>query len=44
MAVLQLLAWGAFTVGVVVDEGATWLELDLADPALVRAPTDWQTR
>lgn len=43
-AVLQLVAWGAFTVGVVADNGATMLELDLADPKLVTAPTDWQAR
>lgn len=44
MAVLQVLAWGAFTVGVVVDDGATLLELDLSNSALVEAPTDWQAR
>lgn len=43
-AVLQLVAWGAFTVGAVADNGETLLELDLADPQLVDAPSDWQAR
>lgn len=43
MATLVLTAWGAFTVGAIVD-GAVPLELDLADPSKVKAPRDWQAR
>jgi hypothetical protein len=36
-ATLELKSWGAFTVGVLADEGATELELDLAaDPSFPR--------
>jgi hypothetical protein len=31
-AIQKLIAWGAFTVGVLADDGETALELDLADP------------
>ena len=41
-AELRLLAWGAFTVGAVVDDGATRLELDLAD--LESAPQTFRER
>jgi hypothetical protein len=43
---LELIAWGAFTTGAVVDDPAspTLLELDLADRSLVDAPADWRDR
>ena len=43
-AALDLLAWGAFTVGALCDGGATRLELDLADSPNVTAPADWRAR
>ncbi|MEO8569203.1 MAG: pYEATS domain-containing protein [Ginsengibacter sp.] len=42
IAKLQLLAWGAFTVGVECDQGATQLEIDLA--ALENAPQLFRQR
>ena len=41
-ATLTVLAWGAFTVGAIADEGQTRLELDLAE--LPNAPTDFRLR
>jgi hypothetical protein len=41
-AELEVVAWGAFTVGVLADEGATKLELDLSE--VEGAPTDWRGR
>lgn len=42
VAELKLRAWGAFTVGVLADEGRTKLELDLAE--LEDAPEDFRSR
>jgi hypothetical protein len=42
IARLDLIAWGAFTVGAVADGGATRLELDLAD--LAEAPEPFRAR
>jgi len=42
VAELRLTAWGAFTVGVLADEGRTRLELDLAE--LSDAPEDFRNR
>jgi hypothetical protein len=39
---LKLTAWGAFTVGVLADEGRTKLELDLSE--LEDAPEDFRSR
>ena len=39
---LSLVAWGAFTVGAVVDQGATTLELDLQD--IEDAPDEFRIR
>lgn len=41
-AVLRVKAWGAFTAGVLADNGETRLELDLAD--LETAPMDFRMR
>jgi hypothetical protein len=41
-ALLRLKAWGAFTVGVLADEGETMLELDLAE--LESAPMDFRSK
>lgn len=41
-AVLELIAWGAFTVGASADNGATTLELDLS--AVQDAPTEFRER
>lgn len=41
-AELHLKAWGAFTVGALADDGATKLELDLAE--LADAPADFRAR
>lgn len=41
-AELEVKAWGAFTVGALMDEGTTKLELDLSH--LEGAPADWRTR
>jgi hypothetical protein len=42
IATLHLKTWGAFTVGVLAEGGATRLELDLAN--LSTAPTDFRSR
>jgi hypothetical protein len=42
VAELKLTAWGAFTVGVLADEGRTKLELDLAE--LEDAPEEFRSR
>lgn len=42
VAVLRLKAWGAFTVGVLADDGKTKLELDLAN--LESAPDEFRSR
>jgi hypothetical protein len=42
IAELKLTAWGAFTVGVLADEGRTKLELDLSE--LEDAPEDFRSR
>jgi hypothetical protein len=41
-AELELVAWGAFTVGVSCDDGGTELELDLA--TIPDAPATFRTR
>jgi hypothetical protein len=41
-AELEVAAWGAFTVGVLSDQGATRLELDLS--TVKDAPADWRGR
>jgi hypothetical protein len=38
------MAYGAFTVGAVADEGNTMLELDVADESKVVASADWRAR
>lgn len=44
-AELQVVAYGAFTIGALADNGGTPLELDLADPALVpSAPRTFRER
>ena len=43
-AELVLRAWGAFTVGVIADDGSTKLELDLATSTNVKAPREWRNR
>lgn len=42
-ATVTVLAWGAFTVGVLCDEGRVTLELDLCDPQ-VNAPSPFRDR
>lgn len=39
----SVVAWGAFIVGALCDDGRTRLELDLSDPAL-GGPDPWRTR
>jgi hypothetical protein len=39
---LSVLSWGAFTVGVLADNGATRLELDLS--TLPEADEPWRSR
>jgi hypothetical protein len=41
-AELEVIAWGAFTVGAVADGGTTKLELDLSN--VNGAPADWRAR
>jgi hypothetical protein len=43
IAELKLVAWGAFTLGAVADNGETKLELDLADKN-VNAPEDFKNK